>query len=358
MKTKLLLTVACLLLFSVVGYAQLFDLQNRIDRLAIGYSGAPNERTSDLEISKKLLKDTVRWFWEGEATGFLEKTLLQDSEIRTALGVSVNQFQQMQALETEYIHAPERRESMEKTVPVFRTNAEGEKEVIFETRILPDMNQWSEVMSYVFDNALTPEQKQKKAEMLSAFISDAPFLSVNMFEALGLTAAQKQEMENIKKEIESEFEAVLEEFASAQMVLLDKVLEEAWKQRAGRGLREQDQQDYVKKLLAEDPVYKRTHEEMQTRSRTFSTKYRTRLYDVLTDEQWARLQQLIDSPPAHVTVLLKELKKLSGESEKSKESEKPGVWIPGPGAWQPGQGLPEGYRIERNRRSGFPRAEN
>ena len=50
----------------------------------------------------------------------------------------------------------------------------------------------------------------------------------------------------------------------------------------------------------------------------------------------------------------KHLKKQQGESEDTKKTE---VWMPGPGAWQPGGAIPEGYRIERNRRSGFPRGE-
>jgi hypothetical protein len=261
MKTKLLLiAVACMLIFSATGQSQVFDLQNRIDSLAIGYTGSPDQRDSDLKISRMLLEEAVRSFWEGGGTSFQTKLLLGRSEIRTVLGISENQFQQIQEMAHEYIHAPERREAMEKTVPVARTNAEGEMEVVFETWILPDMNQWNEVMSYVFENGLTPEPRQQKNAMLTVFISEAPLISVNLFEALNLTDAQKQQMEDIKKEFEPEFEAVLEEFANAQMVLLDKVLEENWKQREGRGMRERDQQEYVKKLLAEDPVYKRTHD--------------------------------------------------------------------------------------------------
>jgi hypothetical protein len=355
---RLLITVLCLSLFSALGQAQLFDdLQGRIDRLAIGYSGSPDERDFLLEISKIRLKDTVHRFWEGRGTNCLVASLLEDSEIRTALGICENQLQQMKEMATEYIHAPERREAMEKTVVFGRINADGEVEHVVETVVAPDEDQFSELMSYIFEKAFTPEQRQKKDEMMTAFISDAPFLSVNMFEALGLTDAQKQQMEDIRKEIESEFEAVLEEFANAQMILLDKVLEEFWKQRRDRGLGEQDQQDIVKRLLTEDPVFRRTHNEIQTRTRVFSTQFRTRLYDVLTDEQWARLQELINNPPEHVKVLLDKLREMRGESEESKEEGTSG-WTPGPGSWQPGDAIPGAYRIERETRSRqFPRGE-
>jgi hypothetical protein len=97
---------------------------------------------------------------------------------------------------------------------------------------------------------------------------------------------------------------------------------------------------------------------MHTRTIVFSTQFRIRLYDVLTDAQWSRLQELINNPPEHVKVLLNKLKGLSDEDEKSAEPTIPNVWVPGPGSWRPGDALPEAYRIERNTRlRQFPRGE-
>jgi len=103
--------------------------------------------------------------------------------------------------------------------------------------------------------------------------------------------------------------------------------------------------------LAEDPEYKKIQEALQSKTKAFSTQFRTRLYDVLTDEQWVRLQELIDNPPEHAKALLKKLREQRGEAEKT------GAWSPGPGSWRPGDGIPEGYRIERNTRRQFPRGE-
>ena len=89
------------------------------------------------------------------------------------------------------------------------------------------------------------------------------------------------------------------------------------------------------------------------------------MFDVLMDEQWNRLQELIDHPPEYALMFIKELRESFGlvESEKSEEEGaegglSPSVWLPGPGSWRPGDAIPEAYRQERNTRGNFPRPEN
>jgi len=77
---------------------------------------------------------------------------------------------------------------------------------------------------------------------------------------------------------------------------------------------------------------------------------------VLTDEQWKRLQELIDHPSELAKIVLKKLKEDRGESEEGKNPG--GGWQPGPGSWRPGDAIPEAYRQERNTRGNFPRTEN
>ena len=102
--------------------------------------------------------------------------------------------------------------------------------------------------------------------------------------------------------------------------------------------------------MAEDPEYKKIQEEILSQSQAFSEKFKIRMFDVLTDEQWARLLALIDNPPAHAQVLGKRLRERQGENAQTG-----GGYIPGPGAWQPGDPIPAQYRQERNTRSRFPR---
>jgi len=68
------------------------------------------------------------------------------------------------------------------------------------------------------------------------------------------------------------------------------------------------------------------------------------LYDVLTDEQWDKLQNLVDNPPEYIKAWLKVY---SSRNQKQEE------WQPGPDSWKPGDGIPESYRQERNERR-FP----
>jgi len=110
-----------------------------------------------------------------------------------------------------------------------------------------------------------------------------------------------------------------------------------------------------KELIVKDRYLKKEFDEMQSRSRAFSTQFKVKMFDVLTDEQWKRLQELIDNPPAHAMGLLKLMKEMNGESENGKNSG--GGYVPGPNSWRPGDPIPEEYRQQRNR-GNFPRPVN
>ena len=93
------------------------------------------------------------------------------------------------------------------------------------------------------------------------------------------------------------------------------------------------------------------------------------MFDVLTDEQWVHLQELVDNPPEHVRVLVNRLRMLQAsdfrlnvdENESVSEAERVSadsdIWMPGPDSWRPGMPLPESYRIQRNT-GNFPRPQN
>jgi Ni/Co efflux regulator RcnB len=70
------------------------------------------------------------------------------------------------------------------------------------------------------------------------------------------------------------------------------------------------------------------------------------MFDVLTDEQWDRMLDLIDNPPDYVKKILRKWKEAS---------EKAAEWAPGPNSWQPGDPIPEKYRQERQTKGNFPR---
>jgi len=121
--------------------------------------------------------------------------------------------------------------------------------------------------------------------------------------------------------------------------------------------------DIRKRLLAEDPEFRRISDAMQSKSKEFAERFKIEMFDVLTDEQWSRLQELIAHPPEHALAFRKALREMLnlGESEEGasaasgKIDTESGVWVPGPGSWRPGDPMP--VRIQEQRESRFPRGE-
>ena len=303
--------------------------------------------------------------------------LLGDPEIRRAWGVSPGQYLELQEAWVN-VHEKTKNDPETQRLQALRDAVEGDQIRGFDEKSLSIIyaqgRRSEELMtirlSNAFDDTLTSEQRQTINEAFLASMSELPIILPDMFEALDLTDAQKQQMNDIKKHLEPEFEKTLDDFITYQMMLRSMLLDELGKQkleavesyrdgidrdkwsRAMQNFREKT--DAVMKELAKGSEYKRIQDALQSKTRAFSTQFKTRMFDVLTDAQWVRLQELIDNPPPHAQALLKKLKEQRGEEEKA------GVWTPGPNSWRPGDGVPEEYRQERNKRigRGFPRAED
>jgi len=376
MKTKLfLLVVACLLLFATVGQAQRLSLSFSIGPPREGEDfGQSNKYPGLLQLVEKNLKISVRSFWEGGTVRMADE-LLGDPDIRRAWGVSPDQYQQMMKA-WENVDVASKNDPELQRLQVLMNDADVSGMIIrgFDEELLAiayaQGRRSDELMtirlSNAFDNTLTPEQRQTMNEAFLASMSELPIILPDMYEALDLTDAQKRQMEKIKNELDVEFEKTLDDFVTYQMMLRDMLIDELDKQGVGAvkvGISPQEMaqemetvySEFSKKSqaamrkLAENPKYKKIQDALQSTTKAFSTQFKTRLYDVLTDEQWIQLQDLIDNPPEHAKVLLKKLREQRGETKKT------GVWSPGPNSWQPGDPIPEAYRIERNERRNFPR---
>jgi Spy/CpxP family protein refolding chaperone len=198
----------------------------------------------------------------------------------------------------------------------------------------------------------TPEQKRKIQEFQLAAMSEILLPSPDMFDALDLTEAQKQEMEEIKKSLEPEWEETLEQIVNADMLFQSK-LDEYERQLgvARTSVPSQTQMDAIQKYLTTNTESIRLRKETADKAKSFSTQFYPKMFDVLTDEQWMRLQNLIDNPPEYVKEYLEFQKKFRDKTEKKEE------WMPGPNSWRPGDPIPEQYRQERNERQRlFPRS--
>ena len=231
-------------------------------------------------------------------------------------------------------------------------------------------------MNDAINNVLTSEQRQKVNETFLANMVEMPMATPDMFEALNLTDAQKQQMSAIKKELAPDFEQHLESFVNDSSTLQNKVLDELEKQgglptpvtiewmdgEEGKRIMEEKMREGVEnakvvqektlavhKKLMQDPEYKKISEGLFNNSKAFSMKFNTKMFDVLTDEQWKRLQDLIDNPPDYAKAFGKKLKAERAAREQA------GTWQPGPDSWRPGDPIPEEYRQKRNERSRFSR---
>jgi len=355
---QLFITVSCLLLFAASGKAQqpAEPTQDELLRMQM--------EALEPHFQQSFLEGLIRQRWDNQGISHEVLGALGDPVVRASWGISEEQNKQMEAL------GPAALERMQDSIPesfvlrVLTSEETGEVTVslaLTDFNITPaEMKAAAEQITALMMNAtvdalnevLTPAQWQKINESQLANIAETPMFSPNIFEALGLTDVQRQQMEQIKKALEPEFEQTLENWVNGELTLIDKELD-ALKKDENRT--SASATETRKKLMAEAPEFRRIYEDIQAQGKAFSTRFKIAMFDVLTDEQWFRLQNLIDNPPEHALVFRRVLREQRGESEDAEEAS--GVWMPGPNSWRPGDAIPEAYRIERNTRRQFPRGE-
>ena len=343
MKPDLFLTLACLLLLT--GFAMAQTATKPEDEVA-------KERIAMEEAGKAIMKSMFRPLWSGQSISLTVLQALEDPAVRVAWSISDEQMQQVddyglnsisQSEEAKAIGLKLQKEENGRTTMTLRPEWVTE-DMVPDAETVKKLQDIAEragslMMDTTIDalkENLTAQQWQKIRESQLANLDELPLIATDMFEALNLTDAQRQEMAKIKKELEPEFETVLDEFINGIIALQNKT--------------------------EKDPALnKKKQEEVMSKGKAFSTQFKTQMFDVLTDEQWKRLQNLITNPPEHAKIFRKKLKEQNGESEavsteKPEKAEKE-VWVPGPNSWKPGDAIPEAYRIERNERGRFPRVE-
>ena len=397
----------------------------QLDLISICPSMDPTYRAS--------IRGDFRSVWHGGVDMVMLEKALSNSDVRDAWGISEAQLEQMKDhIEASFDNMSDPfddfyypmvlklMEEMEGT-GAFLDGWERDAEIM--ARIQDYAERTSEMVGASMNNAiaeamdavLSPEQLQMIQESQLANIGEMFLFSPSIFEALGLTDEQREQMEQIRKELDPEFETVLDNWVDGYLALKGKVWEELRKEEDTQwrtwnieieeqllapgefsikedgtktmfesiewgddidweSLMQIDSETLTawtnkenatrQRLMLENPEFRRISDELQSQGRAFATRFKIAMFDVLTDEQWFRLQELIDNPPEHALVLrraLRELLGVSGENEnvagEEANEEASGVWIPGPGAWRPGDAIPEAYRMERNTRSQFPRGE-
>ena len=342
MKPNLYLPLACLCCLTFLSIAQERDSPARQQELKIG------------------MKIGLRTHWNEWGNNLLANGLQNDPEILAAWGMSAEQFRQtldtVTTARKEAEETPEYKRLYEETAMAtpedpFMQNADEETQKKFQNIIAKMDSLTNKAASDALDKVLTPEQKQKMGETRLATMGEMPVITPSVFEVLNLTDAQKQQMENIKKKLEPEFERYIDNFVNGQLVFKYKFLDEL-KKRGGYGEDIKKTVQAIREtLMAKDPEYKKLYDELQAQRKAFTTQFQVEMFDVLTDEQWNRLLKLIDDPPEHVMIFRKKMQERNGIRENA-------AWQPGPNSWKPGDAIPEQYRIERNERRRFPKTES
>ncbi|MCL2004885.1 MAG: hypothetical protein FWG73_01860 [Planctomycetaceae bacterium] len=351
MKTKLLLAaLSCLVFCSVVA-----DVLPQDDYF--------EQRKSPMnqELQKQFGKALTRAAWNGTSGNGIILGLLSEPGFRAELNMSDAQYEQLQETANDMRNPqknPELRQIYDEIKAIEIAHASAWQNADEETK-----KRFFDLQNKVFaltttsgnglnphsianalEMTLTPQQKQKLKEVqLAAALSDVSIFPPSMFEALGLTDAQKQEMETIKKELEGEYEEILEDIVNRRQMIDDKIHAEMEKQ-GYRGVNFELLDAVIYKEVTEDLV--KVGNEIETHGKQFSSQFQAKMFDVLTDERWLRLQDLIDHPTGLVKVMQDKLKEWAN---------KQGEWQPGAGSWRPGDAIPDRYRQERNTRGRFPR---
>ncbi len=215
---------------------------------------------------------------------------------------------------------------------------------------------WLNDMQRDIEETLSPEQLQKVRALELQLLSEVGLPSPAMFEPLGLSDEQKKQMEEIKKEMEPEFDKLLDEsmtLRQERFKLMGAFLAEEYKDKKPAS-NDEIFQAMVKVELTDE--LKQKYRENMERGRKFTTLLKSRLMNVLTDEQLDKMQQLLDNTPDFVKQMLAQMK------AQREANEKAGNWTPGPDSWRPGDGAPEEFKrqrqADRKANKAFPTTEN
>ncbi len=317
-------------------------------------------------VQRNAMKQNMRTFWDGNGTNLMAINLIQQDEFRQGIGVTNEQQQRlhlaMKSMGDNLPNDPEVKPIREEVDRLARSMPGGPfgENVSDETRerFFGLQLQIQDIavrrMGGVVQQNLTPEQLKKVNEFQIATMSENPIISPGMFEALDLSPDQRKQLETIKKEMEPEFEKNMDKLVDAQFRIKERIQGELDDKLAGVTDPEQRKKisdEILKKALAVDPEVQKLEKEILGSSREFATKLKTRMFDVLTDEQMDRMTDLIDNPPDYVKKLLDRARRERRERETVL-----GEWTPGLDSWKPGDPIPEEYLEQRKeRKKNFPK---
>ncbi|GHT21963.1 hypothetical protein FACS189419_03760 [Planctomycetales bacterium] len=314
---------------------------------------------------KQQMKTFMRSNWDGNADEIILQRLLRQPDTRRGLGISEEQFAEIEKARSqvdstmvknpEFISLQAELQKLAKPNDPMMQNADEatrQKATEIHTKMMQFITSMRE---QGVKKLLTAEQKQKLQEFQLATMSEAPVVSSKMFEALGLSDEQKKKMAAIKKELDPQFEQRTDEFVNSVLAMQDKLYEKI--ERNSPVIT--DSKEFQEKMQAATKEFEESGDlqkflrEAVEQGKRFTVQVKFRMFDVLTDEQMAKLQDIVDNPPDYVKKHLADIKKQLGSESSS--SVTPSFM----NAWKPGDPIPEEYLEKRNINSKrrFPKTE-
>ena len=323
------------------------------------------------QARKKSMNDYVIDCWNDNASIIQMMNILGDDNLREGLGISMEQSQKIQDARRHVsslsfvdgrmvANDPDIQliwdEKSKLGDPYAENTSEETRTKIFELERMFSETVAKKQQNIINEN-LTPDQLQRVNEFQISAMSEIALASPGMFEALDLSDTQREQLGDIKKELDAEFEELMDRRGDVRMKSSEKLTDEMDKlQDVLVGVAPNSEEwmrltkDVGIKVAKANPDIWREMVEIEKSIASFSNKLKVRMFDVLNDEQWARLQDLIDNPPNYVKRWLTQGREANKRAQSLFDE-----WTPGPNSWQPGDPIPEEYRQKRNEKRNFPR---
>ena len=344
MKTfQLPLTAMLLLGLTTVAFAQRtreederrsdFMLQVQENRLKASYRAT---------LSGSGLNGTIPWFENAES--IREQLNISEEQIQTIQDIRINQRRTIVQDDPEYKAI---KNAIDEVYSDIHNDTEEAQQHFFYL-IRKQRQIEEEKLEAAINTLLTSEQIQNIKEFQISVLSDDSFVTPNMFEALDLSDEQRKQLDAIKQEMIPEIEKYIDQ--QAELGMFDVRLDAEFRKILNTATSLEENKKYwdelwpaMKKEAA--PKHQQKQDEFEASIKKLTHTLKIKMFDVLTDEQWNRVVQLIDNPPE----LIKRIRVAKAAKEKKE------VWAPGPNSWRPGDPIPEGYRQQRQERGRFPR---
>ena len=316
------------------------------------------------EPQRNVLKRRMSsFFWYDEGSSLMLTSLLQEDIFREGIGVSTEQAQTIEDTRKNIgitfrddPHSKQLQDEMVKVIHEhgnpFAENASEEAQQKFDKLYTQMFRILEEKTKNAVNENLTSDQLKNFREYQISIMSEYPFISPNMFEVFDLSDAQKKQLVAIKKAMEPEFDKLIDQYLDGHMKFSESMDKELEGKFEGVTTSEEQQRIVDKaqdKIRKSNPEHQRAMHDVMESGKKLAENLKIKMFDVLTDEQWNRMVDLIDNPPDYAKKMIAQLREHLGVNDS-----KPGEWAPGPNSWRPGDPIPEGYRQQRSE-GRFPR---